>query len=158
LGLGFEHKTQNSKHKTLYWVTFAPMEPKLPKRSIRPIILIFVFTTALLIAGRSFLDRWNIDQEVMIWGNLLLFAVTLLSFYIYTRSFGSKNAYAITRGMYASVLARMFICVVAVFIYVSIVGRGVNKGAVFGCMFLYFVYTGAEVAILMKMSKHQKNA
>jgi hypothetical protein len=25
-------------------------------------------------------------------------------------------------------------------------------------MFLYFVYTGAEVAILMKMSKHQKNA
>jgi len=102
------------------------MEPKALKRSIRPLILIFIITTALLITGRSFLARWNIDQEVMIWGNLLLFAVTLLSFYIYTRSFGSKNAYAVTRGMYASVLARMFIVVVAVFIYASLAGTGVR--------------------------------
>ena len=134
------------------------METKSVKRSIRPLILIFFITNALFVTGRSFLQRWNMDQEVLIWGNILLFAVTLLSFYLYTRSFGSKNAYAITRGMYASVLARMFIVVVAVFIYVSLVGKGVSKGAVFGCMFLYFVYTGAEVAILMKMSKHQKNA
>ena len=94
----------------------------------------------------------------MIWGNLILFAVTLLSFYIYTRSFGSKNGYAVTRSMYGSVLARMSICLIAVFIYISIAGKGVSKGAIFGCMFLYFVYTGAEVAILMKMSKTQKNA
>jgi hypothetical protein len=60
--------------------------------------------------------------------------------------------------MYGSVLVRMVVCLVAVFIYVSIVGKGVNKGAVFGCFFLYFVYTGVEVAILMKLMKQQKNA
>jgi hypothetical protein len=134
------------------------MQTKVVRRSLLPIILIFIFTSALFIAGRSFLDRWNISQEVMIWGNIILFAVTLLSFYIYTRSFGSKNGYAITRSMYGSLVARMFICLIAVFIYISVAGSGVSKGAIFGCMFLYFVYTGAEVAILMKMSKHQKNA
>jgi hypothetical protein len=134
------------------------METKSAARSLRPLILIFVITTVLLITGRSVLAKWNIDQEVMIWGNVLLFAVTLLSFYIYTRSLATRNAYAITRSMYGSVMARMFICLIAVFIYISIVGKGVNKGAIFGCLFLYFVYTGWEVAILMKMNKRQKNA
>lgn len=134
------------------------MPNKSARRSFRPLILIFIITTALFISGRSILERWNIDQQVMIVGNLVLFAVTLLSFYFYTRSMDSKNPYAITRLMYGSVLLRMVVCLVAVFIYVSIMGKGVNKGAVFGCLFLYFVYTGVEVAILMKMMKQQKNA
>lgn len=134
------------------------MEAKPFRTSIRPLLLIFIITSALFIAGRPYLDKWNIDQTVMIVGNIILFAVTLLSFYIYSRSIGSKNAYAITRSMYGSVMARMFICIIAVFIYISIVGKGVNKGAIFGCLFLYFVYTGWEVAILMKMNKRQKNA
>jgi hypothetical protein len=134
------------------------MEAKSVRRSIRPLVLIFIITSVLFIAGRARLDGWNIDHRVLIGGNLILFAVTLLSFYLYSRSFGTKNAYAITRSMYGSLLARMFICLVAIFIYISSVGKGVSKGAIFGCMFLYFLYTGVEVAILMKMSKHQKNA
>ena len=134
------------------------MSTKSVRRSFRPLILIFIITTALFIAGRSVLERWNIDQQVLIIGNLVLFAVTLLSFFFYTRSMDSKNPYAITRLMYGSVLVRMVVCLIAVFIYASIMGKGVNKGAVFGCLFLYFIYTGVEVAILMKMSKQQKNA
>lgn len=134
------------------------MATKSVRRSFLPLILIFIITTALFITGRSALERWNIDQQVLLVGNLVLFAVTLLSFFFYTRSMDSKNPYAITRLMYSSVLVRMVVCLVAVFIYVSIVGKGVNKGAVFGCLFLYFVYTGVEVAILMKMNKQQKNA
>lgn len=134
------------------------MATKSVRRSFLPLILIFIITTALFITGRSALERWNIDQQVLLIGNLVLFAVTLLSFFFYTRSMDSKNPYAITRLMYGSTLLRMVACLVAVFIYVSIVGKGVNKGAIFGCLFLYFVYTGVEVAILMKMSKQQKNA
>lgn len=134
------------------------MPNKSARRSFRPLILIFIITTALFISGRSVLERWNIDQQVLIIGNLILFAVTALSFYFYTRSMGSKNPYAITRLMYGSVLVRMIVCLVAVFVYVSIVGKAMNQGAIFSCLFLYFVYTGVEVAILMKMSKQQKNA
>lgn len=134
------------------------MATKSVRRSFRPLILIFIITTALFITGRSALERWNIDQQVLLAGNLVLFAVTFLSFFFYTRSMDSKNPYAITRLMYGSVLVRMVVCLVAVFIYVSIVGKGVNKGAIFGCLFLYFIYTGVEVAILVKMNKQQKNA
>ena len=134
------------------------MDTKSVRRSFRPLIIIFIITTALFITGRSALERYNIDPQVLLVGNLVLFAVTLLSFYFYTRSMDSKNPYAVTRLMYGSVLVRMLVCLVAVFIYVSIVGKGVNKGAVFGCLFLYFVYTGVEVAILMKLMKQQTNA
>jgi hypothetical protein len=134
------------------------MEAKLLRRSIRPILLLFIITTALFIAGKARLAAWGIDANVLIIGNLVLFAVTLLSIWIYTRSMATKNAYAITRTMYASVLVRMFACLIAVFIYLMIVGKGVNKGGIFGCLFLYFVYTGLEVAQLMKLNKQQKNA
>jgi hypothetical protein len=134
------------------------METKPDKRSIRPLVLIFVITSALFVAGRSILERWNIDHQVLIVGNIILFGATLLSYYLYTRTLGSKNAYAVTRTMYASVLARMFICLVAAFIYIISVGKNVSKGGIIGCMVLYFVYTGVEVAVLTKMSKQQKNA
>lgn len=132
--------------------------PNSLSKSIRPLVLIFVITSALFIAGRGILAGWNIDNQVLIIGNIVLFAVTMLSFYFYYRSLKSKNPYAITRMMYGSVMIRMIACLVAVFIYVSAVGKGVNKGAVFGCLFLYFIYMGVEVAILMKMNKQQKNA
>jgi hypothetical protein len=128
------------------------------KRPIRPLVLIFIITSALFVAGRSFLDRNGIDHRVMIGGNIILFFATLLSFYLYTRSIGAKNPYAVTRTMYASVLTRLFICLVAAFAYIMVQKKDVSKGALIGCMVLYFVYTGVEVSILMKMSKQQKNA
>ena len=134
------------------------MAAKFFGRSIRPLVLIFIITTALFIAGRSIIAGWNIDTDVLIIGNLVLFAVTLISFYFYTRSMDTKNPYAITRLMYGSLLVRMIVCLAAVLIYVLAVGKGVSKGAIFSCIFLYFIYTGVEVAILMKMSKQQKNA
>jgi len=145
-------------YKPIKDISFYIMQAKSLKRSIRPLVLLFIITTALLLAGRSRLERWNIDQQVLIVGNLILFAVTILSFYFYARSFRSKNPYAITRMMYGSVLLRMFVCLLAVFIYAGTMGSALNKGAIFGCLFLYFIYTGVEVAILMKMSKQQKNA
>lgn len=134
------------------------MEAKPASRSLRPLVLIFIITSALFVAGRSFLDRNGIDHRVLIGGNIILFFATLLSFYLYTRSFGAKNPYAITRTMYSSVLARLFICLIAAFAYIMVQKKEVSKGGLIGCMVLYFVYTGMEVSILMKMSKQQKNA
>ncbi len=147
-------KQQTSNFKPI----FVPMATKSFGGSIRPLVLIFIITTALFIAGRSRFAGWNIDTDVLIIGNLILFIVTLISFYFYTRSMNTRNPYAITRLMYGSLLVRMIVCLAAVLIYVVSAGKGVSKGAIFSCMFFYFVYTGVEVAILLKMSKQQKNA
>ena len=109
------------------------------------------------LTSRSLFTRWHIDTSVMIVGNLVLFVATLFSFYLFTRSFTSKNAQAIVRTVYSGVLAKMMICLIAVFMYVFIARSAVNKGAIFLCMILYLLYTTVEVVILMKLSKQNKH-
>ena len=126
-------------------------------RSFRPLVLIFVITNALFLTSRARLNLWDIDVDVLIIGNLVLFAATAVSFFLFTRQLNTKNPQAIVRTVYGGVLSKMMICLVAVFIYISIAGKGVNKGGVFGCMFLYVLYTTLEVVTLMKLSKQKKN-
>jgi len=126
-------------------------------RSFRPLVLIFVITNALFLTSRARLSQWNIDVDVLIIGNLVLFAATAVSFFLFTRQLNTKNAQAIVRTVYGGVLSKMMICLLAVFVYISIAGKGVNKGGVLGCMVLYVVYTTIEVVTLMKLSKQKKN-
>lgn len=126
-------------------------------RSFRPLMLIFIITTALFLTSRARLSQWDVDVDVLIIGNLVLFAASAISFFLFTRSLNSKNAQAIVRIVYSGVLSKMMICLVTVFIYISIAGKGVNKAGIFGCMFLYLIYTTIEVVTLMKLSKQKKN-
>jgi hypothetical protein len=130
---------------------------KTVSRSFRPLLLIFIVTTALFLINRARLSQWDIDVDVLIIGNLVLFAATAVSFFLFTRSLNSKNPQAVVRTVYSGVLSKMMICLVTVFIYISIAGKGVNKAGVIGCMFLYLLYTTIEVVTLMKLSKQKKN-
>lgn len=126
-------------------------------KAFRPLILLFIITTTLFLTSRAKLSQWNFDVDVLMVGNLVLFAATAVSFYLFSRSMGSSNPAAIVRTVYGGVFSKMLICLVTVFIYISIVQKDVNKGGVLGCMFLYLVYTTIEVIILMKLSKQKKN-
>lgn len=133
------------------------MATKSVTRSFTPLLLIFIITNALFLSSRPLLNGWGLSVNVLLAGNVILFLATALSFYLYTRSMQSKNAQAVVRTVYSGVLAKMMICLVAVFIYISIAGKGVNKGGVIGCMVLYLLYTFTEVTILMKLSKQKQH-
>lgn len=126
-------------------------------RSFRPLLLLFIITNALFITSRARFAQWDVNTDVLIIGNVVLFAATAVSFYLFSRSMGSKNPLAIVRSVYGGVFSKMMICLITVFIYIIIAGKGVNKGGIFGCMFLYLLYTIIEVVILMKLSKQKKN-
>jgi len=136
---------------------FYTMTTKGLTRSFLPVLSIFLIASGLFLGNPPIFSRWNVDVNVLLIGNLILFVATILSFFLFTRSLYSKNPHAIVRTMYSGVLVKMMLCLVAVFIYISIAGKSVNKGGVFGCMFLYLIYTFTEVAILMKLSKQKKN-
>jgi hypothetical protein len=136
---------------------FYMMSNNTVSRSFRPLFLLFIITTALFITSRARFAQWDVNTDVLIIGNVVLFAATAVSFYLFSRSMGSKKPLAIVRAVYGGVFSKMMICLITVFIYVSIAGKGVNKAGIFGCMFLYLLYTVLEVAILMKLSKQKKN-
>lgn len=121
-----------------------------------PLLLIFIITNAVLVIVPSLDFLWNMDRSVMIIGNLIIFTATFFSFQLYRRSLSNNNVHAFLRMIYGGMFAKMMICLVAAVIYIMIAKKDVSKGAIFGCMFLYFLYTFTEISIIMKLSRKDK--
>jgi len=94
-----------------------------------PVIILFIVLSSVFITGRNFLERLGVDQSVLIAGSV-----------------------------YVSIMAKLFICIIAALIYIFIFRKELNKPALFTCMGLYLVYTLVEVSILTKLLKEKKNA
>lgn len=127
-------------------------------RAFLPIIILFLVLNGFFIAGKTMLLRWNADQNVLIIGNLLLFGITLLSFFMARKGLRNTNPHAFVRSVYGGIMIKLFICIIAAFIYIASFGKGLNKPALFTCMGLYLVYTFLEVSILTKLLKGNSNA
>jgi hypothetical protein len=122
-----------------------------------PIVLFFVVLNSFFISAKNMLIRWNADQDVLIIGNALLFAVTSISFFLARRGLKQSNPHAFVRFVYGSIMIKLFVCMIAAFIYISMYKNNLNKPALFTCMALYLVYTFLEVAVLMKMLRTKNN-
>jgi hypothetical protein len=123
-----------------------------------PVVMVFIALNAFFIGGRNLLEKWNVDQNIVMIGNLLLVFITLFSFLLAKRGLGNPNPHAFVRAVYMSVMLKLFVCIIAAFVYISIYKSNLNKGGLFVCMGLYLLYTFLEVSILMKMLKQKKNA
>ena len=128
------------------------------RRSYISIILLFLVFNALFLTGRSWLKKMNADADVLIIGNTILFIATLLSFFLFSRALKNNQPHKFLKYIYGGMFLKMLICIIAAFIYIASFGKDVNKPAIFGCMFLYFLYTFVEVSILLRLSKEHKNA
>ena len=89
-------------------------------------------------------------------GNVLLFAVTAISYFIHLRSIRTPNPHAFVRTVYGSLIVKMVVCMIAALLY-GYLAKSVNKNAIFGCFILYVVYTFLEVRILLKFLKKSPN-
>jgi hypothetical protein len=123
-----------------------------------PIILLFVILNGFFFAARPMLQRWGADQDVLLIGNLFLLLITLLSYLLAKRGLKNANPHAFVRGVYSGIILKLFVNMIAAFIYISIHRKGLNKPAFFTLMGLYLVYTFLEVSVLTKDLKQQKNA
>lgn len=124
----------------------------------RPLIIVFILFTAIFILAKDWFEKKDVDQDVLIAGNLLLFIVSMLSFLISKRSFGASNANVYVRSMYAGFMIRFFVLALAAFIYIMLAKKDVNKAALIGCAGLYVIYTAIETRTLLKLLKEKKNA
>jgi hypothetical protein len=120
-----------------------------------PLILLFVLLNAFFISGKHMLQKWNADQDVLIVGNALLFVVSIISFLLGRRAMNNPNPHAFVRSIYVSVMVKLFVCMIAAFVYISMHKSQLNKPALFICMGLYLIYTFMEVSGLMRLLKQK---
>lgn len=128
------------------------------RKAYLPIILLFIILNALILIGKSFLESRGFDSEFLLWANLFLFILSIGGFLLQRKAFESPNPQAFVRGIYASMMFKMFLVIVVVLVYVFLFRDNLNKPGLFTAMALYIVYTVIEVKALMKLVRKKKNA
>lgn len=126
-------------------------------RDFAPIALLFIILNGLFIGFRERLLAWNFDQDVLIMGNLFLFVITFFSFLIAKKGLQHQNPHVFMRSVMGSIMVKMFLAIIAAFIYIAIYKKGLNKPALFICMGLYLVYTFLEVSVLTRILRRKPN-
>lgn len=127
-------------------------------KAFLPLLLFFVVVTIVIYSSRTLLDKWRVDSSVLLGGNGILFLAIGGSFYFYFQSLMDTKPYAFLTRVYAGLLIKMLLCLLAAFLYIYLAGKQVNKPAVVGCLILYFFYTVLELYVLLKSVRRNKNA
>lgn len=125
-----------------------------PQRKLT-IILIFIFIaiSIFLIATKSLLAKWGIDNNLLLSGNGILFIISMAVFFIQRKALQHSNPNVFLRSVMAGMMIKMFTCATAVVVYFLISGKDFNSAAVLIFMGLYIIYLVAEVGAIMKLNK-----
>ena len=127
-------------------------------RNFFPAIMIFLVLNSGLLIMMNRLEDWGFDYAVLVFGNLLIFGISFLSYWMAVKGLTTKNNHAFFRWVYGSIMIKLFLLAGAAFIYIVMNKKEVNKPSLFFCMGLYIVYTFIEVSALMKVNKQKTNA
>jgi len=126
-------------------------------KGLLPVFYIFLFIAVLLLIFSNKLAEAGVDTIVLTGANILLFVLSVISFFIVLKGIRHSNPNVFVRSVMGSMMIKMVVCLVATFLYVYFTGDNYNKKSVFIALLLYLVYLSAEVVVLMKLNKN-KNA
>ncbi|MEO9211262.1 MAG: hypothetical protein ABI208_09185 [Ginsengibacter sp.] len=125
---------------------------------IIPFGAIYIIIRLALRIFKKDLEAHNFDVDFIIAANLLIFLLTIIALWMQARGASSTNVNAFLRGIYSSLLMKMFVVVGALFIYIAATGGTVNQNAVLSSLGIYIIYTAVEVIILTKIVRKKPDA
>lgn len=127
-------------------------------KSFTPLFILFILVNILIVGFKKSLANADYDVEFIWVANLVIFLLSIMGYYLQLRGVGSANFNHFLRGIYSSLLMKMFIIIGALVIYIAVGGGKVNTPAVLISMGLYLIYTAIEVIQLMKIVRNKPNA
>lgn len=127
------------------------------RKTVLPIVFLFIILNTLFITGRSFFEKQNIDNIVLIAANAILFISNFITLILLQRSLKSSNPNVFVRSMMAGTVIKLLIIAISFVAYAFTLKKNINKPAIYISIFLYFLYLAVEVSIVLKLNK-QKNA
>ena len=122
-----------------------------------PLLLVFVICNGFFITTGSLLTRWGINKDVLIIANSLFLLLSLITFFIQKKALGNTNPNVFIRSVMAGMMIKMFVSIIAIFIYWLLMKDKFSKATVIAGMFVYFIYLAVEVSMVTKLNR-QKNA
>lgn len=127
-------------------------------RNFFPAIIFFLVLNSAFLAMMKKLEAWGFNYSVLLMGNLIVFGISFLSYWMAVRGLTTKNPHAFFRWVYGSIMIKLFVLAGIAFVYIMVNKKELNKPGLFFCMGLYLIYTIIEVSGLMKVNKQKTNA
>jgi hypothetical protein len=120
--------------------------------------LIFALTTIVLLAVEILLSAPDgyFTRNIILYGTLVVAAISFLSYLISARSVNSKNPNEFVRGVMGGTFLKFFLCIVAVGVLLFLLQKKLHKPDLFLLMFVYLVYTVVETGLLFTLSRNQQ--
>jgi hypothetical protein len=117
-----------------------------------PVIILFIILTLLIVLLQNMLAGYGFNVNVLLWGNVFLFLMSLLSFLIQQKGTNPAAPQLFVRYFYLSFIIKFLLVATTVLIYSAFAGR-INKAAVIACMAFYLVYMFVEITIVLKSGR-----
>lgn len=125
----------------------------MKKRFIIATVASFIIIGGGLFGLRTAAPEYSF--ELLSIGNLVLFALSLISFILVTRQ-DQHHASSFIRGVYASTFMKLMICMVAIVTYIALNKDNIHKPSIFVLFGIYAVYSIIETMSLSKIARQPK--
>jgi len=122
-----------------------------------PLFIVFILLTILFFLSQSILKKYGLDRNVLLIANTLFLILGIITFAIQQKALQNSNPNVFIRSVMSVMMIKMFVCILAVLIYVLSMKDSYSRPSIFAGVFLYFVYLMVEVNVLLKLN-NQKNA
>lgn len=129
---------------------------KAKRNVLLPLLLVFIICNGFFLSAKTLLAKWGIDNDLLIISNSLFLILSLITFFIQQKALQNSNPNVFIRSVMAGMMIKMFVCIIAIFIYWLAMKDKFSKGTVFVSMIVYLIYLAAEVSIVTKLNR-QKN-
>ncbi len=126
-------------------------------RKTVPLFIVFILFSILFLLSQSMLTKFGLDKNVLLIANSLFFILGIITFFIQYKALQNSNPNVFIRSVMSVMMIKMFVCIIAVLIYVLSFRDSYSKPSIFAGVILYFVYLTVEVNVMLKLN-NQKNA
>jgi hypothetical protein len=123
------------------------------RKALRPIYIVFIIINIVALVLYKQLKSAGVDADVLMTGNIFVFTLTVISFYMLNKGLNAKTTFNFMSAVYGSFMMKLVVGAAAVVVYVLYAGEQKNLPAVFASMFLYLFYTFLEIKGLLELLK-----
>ena len=120
-------------------------------RDSRPFLLLFIFLNAFLLVQKKWVADKGLDRDLLIAGNLILFAASFISFLLLKKGLKAANTITFMKSFYGSFVLKFFLIAIIAFAYIFVNKAHINKPSLYICVGLYVIYTIIEVSSLQRL-------
>lgn len=112
---------------------------KAQRNILLPLLLVFIICNGFFLLAKTLLVKWGIDGNVLIIANSLFLILSLITFLIQQKALRNSNPNVFIRSVMGGMMIKMFVCIIAVFIYWLLMKDKFSKVTVFAAMILYLI-------------------